>query len=438
MHVYFLTASVEPYGEHAKGPAAHVCGALPKALRALDHEVTVVSPLYAGIDPTQHALARRLSKVTFEIGGQKHACEIYTGRTVSGVNLIFVGHEELFQNAEGPDGEGAAARAAVLAHAAAKLIVDGTDTVDVVHGHDWVGAAALVLTAKLGHGAPRILTVYERHGAPDGLEGAGLPADPIDAARAYAKVVAVSQSSAAALDAMLIPSGIDAAVYNPLTDAHLPARFDPVDSAGKAECKRAMQREMGLPVREDVPLLGTFGRADEGLAALASIASAVLRNDVQLVAQIAGDDGALVGVYEELWERWPDRIQVRTGDDVGLRHRTLGASDLLIVAPDDAPSTIRHMLAQRYGAVPIVRRTGALADGVVDCDAELATGTGFAFEPDEKDGLLATIRRGIAAFESREAFAALQTRVMRLDHSWDRSARRYDALYREQLESDAD
>ena len=89
------------------------------------------------------------------------------------------------------------------------------------------------------------------------------------------------------------------------------------------------------------------------------------------------------------------------------------------------------MRTHRYGAAPVARSVGALADLVVDCDARLTTGTGFLFEGHDPDELLSGLRRGIAAFTEREAFAKLRERVMRVDHSWDRAARLYEGIYRE-------
>lgn len=444
MHVLFVTTEVAPY--LGRTAAAEVCGALPKGLRSLGHAVTVMAPLHRSIDPAAHSLARRLSKVEVDVGGQRYACEMYTGRTVSGVEQVFLGHEDLFRDADDFEGEGHVLRLAVFARAAAQVALEGKLRVDVVHGHDLAGALMLSHLAAAQSPLPRVLGLHRgpqhlpplgpEHAALLGVDGPALEAG-LDAA---ARTLVASETFASTLRGRYpratvgaIPSGIDAALWNPLTDPHLASRFDPVDTRGKARCKEALQRELGLPVRADVPLVVAEPDAAGGgtLSRLVKIASELLRNDVQLVVLLGDAHADLVTTFEELSTRWPDRIQVRAEHDEGLRHRALGAADLAVVAPDDAPAGSAVMRAHRYGVAPVARSVGALADLVVDCDARMTTGTGFLFEGHDPDELLSALRRAVAAFSETAAFARLRERSMRVDHSWDRAARLYEGVYRE-------
>lgn len=418
MHVAFITEGLEPYG--GRGPAAEICGALPKALKSLDHTVSVISPLYRGIDPQDHSLARRLTKVDVDIDGTTYACELYTGRTVSGVTTHFIGHEDLFADVDSIDqGDRGALRRAVFAAAAANVVGTLDPVVDVVHAHGALGNRTL---AALGEASfPRVLSP---HG--ESLE----PATDV--------IVVGSAADEAKWPGKQVTSiapGIDAATWNPLTDTHLPARFDPVDLGGKRRCKAEMQRTLGLPVRADVPLLALDGQGEE-LGLFVKIASKLLRNDVQIGVLVREDeDGALVAAYEELWDRWPDRIQVRTAPEPALHHQLLAAADAAVLPSRTAVSPAAAMKAQRYGTVPIVFGEGALAEAVVDVDARLETGTGICFAPHEPDALLGATQRALAAF-TEDAFDTLRSRIMRLDHSWDRSARLYERLYVSLLEED--
>ncbi|MCB9602919.1 MAG: glycogen/starch synthase [Sandaracinus sp.] len=444
MHALFVTTEVSPY--LGRTAAAEVCGALPKGLRSLGHAVSVMAPLHRSIDPSAHALARRLSKIEVEVDGERFACEMYTGRTVSGVDLIFLGHEDLFRNADDFEGEGFAKRLAVFARAAAYVITEGKLRFDVVHGHDLAGALTLAHLAAKESPVPRVLNLHRgpsqlpvlgpEHAETLGVEGPALEAG-LDAA---VRTLVASETFAGTLrsrfpraNVIAIPSGIDASVWNPLTDPHLPSRFDPVDTRGKARGKESLQRELGLPVRADVPLIFAEPDATGGgtLSRLVKITSELLRNDVQMAVLLGDAHADLVAAFEELAQRWPDRIQVRAGHDDAFRHRVLGAADLAAIAPDDAPAGSSVMRAHRYGVVPVARSVGALADLVVDCDARLVTGTGLLFEGHDPDELLSALRRGIAAFSETEAFARLRERVMRVDHSWDRAARLYEGVYRE-------
>ena len=418
MHVAFITEGLEPYG--ARGTAAEICGALPKALKSLDHTVSVISPLYRGIDPQEHSLARRLTKIDVEVEGTTYACELYTGRTVSGVTTQFIGHEDLFADADSIDqGDRGPIRRAVFAAAAASVLGSLDPAADVVHAHGALGNRAL---AALGDSS--IARVLSPHG--ETLE----PATDVIVVGS-----ATDEASWTGKKVTAIAPGIDAATWNPLTDTHLPARFDPVDLGGKRRCKAEMQRTLGLPVRADVPLLALDGRGEE-LALPVKIASKLLRNDVQIGVLVhEGEDGALVAAYEELWDRWPDRIQVRTAADEPLHHQLLAASDVAILPSATAVSPAAAMKAQRYGSVPVVFGEGALAEAVVDVDARLETGTGIRFTPHDPDALLGAAQRALAAFHE-DGFDALRSRIMRLDHSWDRSARIYERLYVSLLEEE--
>ena len=449
MNIVLISHAMEPFV--GRDTVAQVAGALPKALRSLDHDVSVILPLFRGIDPAKHSLARRLTKLSFEVGGQEYACEQWSGRTVSGVEVVFVGHEELFHSVdrldEGDD-ETVALRAGVFARAAAALLAKNEPGWQVVHAHGWLGAATLAAASEAGVELPSVLTIHDpRADGPSSREGIlpGVGTEGVLAAGARrAEVIAVGAPSVAAKlaerlgdqigsrEVRAIANGVDEAIWNSLTDPELPARFDPVDLRGKARCKAELQRNLELPVRADVPLMTVAGSEAEAWRRLVKVAARVLRNDVQIVALGAPDEGGLHDSLAELQERWPDRFQVRPlpAGPAGrkLDHRARAGADLALVLTDHAPDAIDAMVAQRYGAVPVAPRVGAIDDAIVDCDANLETGTGFLFAPRDEEELLGGIRRAIGAF-GREGFGTLRCRVMRIDSSWERSARLHASLY---------
>ncbi|MGB5809136.1 MAG: glycogen/starch synthase [Polyangiales bacterium] len=440
---------------------------LAKVLRRADHIVDLVAPLYGHVDTAKLALARRLTKLEFELGGRPWACEIYSGRNADGVGLTFVGNEEVLLSAESLEAEGKqleASRVGVFAAAVVELVRDRQTDYDIVHGHGWAGAVAVARLRKELPNIPSALTIYDASEqgkfdsqdaswlalgdeAQDGqgvnsLKAGLLTANRIitlspnyahrlqrpDEGEGLSEVFAEIHTKLAG-----VRHGIDPSLWNPATDGHLAARFDPFDMSGKEKCKAELQRELALPVRSDVPLFGAVGSVDsEGMRLIAQLGPDLLRNDIQLVVQLAGD-GELVAIYEELWDQWPDRIQIKTGDEEPFRHQLLAASDF-IVAPDHAaPTDNIQMLAQRYGAVPIVYRDGGLADEVVDCDASLQTGSGLLYDDAAPASLLGVLQRAAAAFAHTGAFAALQSRVMRIDHSWERTTRLYERAYRDTI-----
>jgi starch synthase len=436
-------------------------------MRRADHTVDMVCPLYGHIDSAKLALARRLTKLELDLGGRAWSCELYTGRTPDGVGLTFIGNEEVLLSAESLTGEGEpldASRIGVFAAAATELVRQNAGDYDVVHAHGWAAAAVVAHLRTVLPDLPTVLTIYDaseqgRFDAGDaeaiGLGGEARDGDGVNVLKAGLltanRVTTLSPNYAHRLqrtdneDALgevfrqIAPKlagvrhGIDPALWNPATDGHLPARFDPFDMDGKDKCKAELQHDLTLPVRSDVPLFGAIGTVDDdGMALLAKIGPDFLRNDVQLVVQLAGG-GELVAIYEELWDQWPDRIQIKTGDDEAFRHALLGASDFIVAPGGEAPSDNIQMLAQRYGALPIVHRDGGLADEVVDCEASLKTGSGILYDDPTTRSLLSALQRGAAAFANNKPFREMQSRVMRIDHSWERSTRLYERAYREAI-----
>ncbi len=443
MNIVLIAPEMEPFAGH--GPVAQVVGALPKALRSLDNEVTVILPLLRGIEPARHSLARRLTKLTFQVGGEEYACEQWSGRTIAGVETIFIGHETLFHSVDSlEEGDDAALRAAVFARAAAALLAKNEPGWQVVHGHGWVGAAALAAASDAGVELPSVLTVHDTRAQGPSVDAgmfAGVGNEGVLAAGARcAEAVTVGSPSLASVvrDALGealgsreirgIAHGLDEAIWNPLTDPELPARFDPVDLRGKAHCKAELQRTLELPARPEVPLLVAVGTEVEAWRRLVKVAPRVMRNDVQVVAIEPPEESGLREALVEIQERWPDRFQVRWGKGKTLAHRARAGADLAVILTDHAPDGADPMIAQRYGAVPVAPRVGAAADVIVDADANLESGSGFLFEAKDEEELLGAIRRAIAAV-TRPGFPDLRRRVMRIDSSWERSARLHGALY---------
>jgi starch synthase len=216
----------------------------------------------------------------------------------------------------------------------------------------------------------------------------------------------------------------------------LASRFDPIDRSGKARSKAALQRELALPVRPEVPLVGVVATAQDtdGLAAFVDAAAELLRNDVQLVVQ-ADAGGEAVAALEELWDRFPDRFQVRTGSDTVLTHNIVGSSDLLLSL--SAAGTLARE-AQRYGTLPILTRAAPVADVLVDLDATLSSGNAFLADSLDAQALLATTQRAVAAYLQGDAYQALLRRVMELDNSWVRAGHGFVRAYKSALPVDAE
>lgn len=480
MDIVFVTAELAPYRESSY--AARSAAACAKALKQLGHKVTVVAPLFSDIDPTARHLARRLARIEVEVGDGKSHLSIFEGKTSGGVDLVMLGHADLFGTKDGPlsthdTGPAAARRWGAFCRAAVQWIGQRETLPEVVQLYGWQ-TAPIALIAKDDPALERVPTVLAVHDlveagvfdraslsefgiapryfAIDGVEFYGR-FSTLKAGLMFAKAIVVPGPSfakslgepgaAGGLDGAFrarsakvagIVEGVDGSVWNAATDPHLEVRYDAMSEAlaerqgtpsGKSRNKTALLAQLGLVAQPDAALLAYAGRAEDA-EPFAAILPRVVRNDAQVVIALEGHISAeATAKWTALAARWADRVQVRVEADAALVHRVLAAADLLVV-PGEHPAATRPMEAHRYGALPIAVSFGLTGDGVVDADAELRSGTGFLVDGPSESALLAGVQRGLAAFALGAPFRAMQVRAMLADHGWDRPARLFERLYR--------
>jgi starch synthase len=314
----------------------------------------------------------------------------------------------------------------------------------VVHAHDWPGALAI---AELGTGAPpTVLTIHDvrRQGAAlkAGLAAAGAVTTVSPTyARSFSVAEHVGGSLSAAFEGLREPvvgisHGIDYAVYNPATDPVLDARYDAEDAANKARTKGAMLRHLGLELDLSRPLVVLAGELsrEHGTDLVLDALPELMKYDVALVIAGKGEDfdAALAAARQEYPETF---AYVPSLDDATFR-RLNAAADVVLAPARYEPASTGPMIAARYGAVPVAHASGGYLDTVVDCDPELETGTGFLFESPTADSLLSAVGRALTAYANEAGFNRLRRRLMRLDSSWDRPARRYLRTYQRLIEGD--
>lgn len=467
MEILFATTELAPFAK--VGGLADVSAALPKQLKMLGHRVTVVMPRYPAFEDAGMMLARRLTPLKLELGGKAFEATVYDGRLASQVEISLIESPGLFDKKDvytGDDGQ----RFAVLSRAIAELAkqrADGGAPFDVVHLNDWPTALAAKYMKDLGVATKTVLTIHNvaHQGVfpRDMLAALGLTKEDFTIAGAefYEQVNVLKQGIVSAdvvttvsptyaqeiqteahgqkLHGVLqskgkivgIVNGVDYGVWNPATDSSLVARFDAEDASNKARCKGALQKELGLPLDQDVPLVANVGRIVEqkGTDLVADIIPKLARgSDAQIV--VAGDgDASLIARLEAALTRAPGRgVFVRAASET-LVHRIFAGADIVLVPSRFEPCGLVQLYAQRYGAVPIARATGGLVDTVVDCDSKLETGTGFLFEEPTPDALYGALQRAIAAYVTPR-WPSLRRRVMRLDRGWERAARQYEQTYR--------
>jgi starch synthase len=232
-----------------------------------------------------------------------------------------------------------------------------------------------------------------------------------------------------------IVNGVDYRIWDPTKDPYLAAHYEiETVAAGKAKCKAALQRRLGLPEQSQTPLLGMVARLVEqkGLSLVGRVAEWLLQQDVQC-ALLGEGDAAYHRMLLDLKRRFPERLGLTLAFDEGLAHQIEAGADIFLMPSQYEPSGLNQLYSLKYGCVPVVRATGGLADTIVDCTpATLAAGTatGFVFGPYTPAALRGALERALELHRQHpEQWAQLQRTGMRQDWSWERSAAEYEKLY---------
>jgi starch synthase len=477
LSVLFVASEVAPYRK--TGGLADVVGALPKALAARGIDVRVVMPLYAGMRWDD------LERLDGSL-----VVPMYTGPVRSGVRLgrlpgsdvrvYFIEHHRFFDRPYlyGPPGDAYddnLERFTFFSRAVMELCKAVGFIPDILHAHDWQAALVPVYanTVEWGqplHGSASVFTIHNlayqgvfapgalfitglgwAHLNPNELEHFGA-LNLMKGAIAHSTLLTTVSPTYCreiqtpefgyGLDGVLgarsgdlggILNGIDTNEWNPKTDIHLPARYSRQDLAGKAECKAALQKELGLPVEPSIPLFGVIGRLthQKGFDVLAHCMQELLGWNLQMVLLGTGDADA-EHYFGELSHHRGDKFRAVIGFNDPLAHRIEAGSDFFIMPSRFEPCGLNQMYSLRYGSVPIVRLTGGLADTVENYDEAQGTGTGFVFADLTPEALRNTIGWALATYHDRpDEFRGLQERGMDRDFSWARAAEAYERTYLE-------
>ena len=487
LHVVMVASEAVPYAK--TGGLADVVGALSIALAKSGHQVTLLLPGY------RTRLARTDRRVAMQfsvpVGGEPTAVSVeeeYVAVTgaLSHVRVFFVCHDPYFdrpglyqqEHRDYPDNLDRFTLFCRAVIQALHVLVDvRREKIDILHLHDWQTALCAVYLKALSHehgslqSIKTLLTVHnlgyqgifpgqefmktglpsslfspgslEFYGAVNCLKGGIIFSDAVSTVSpTYAREILTAEYGCG-LEGVLanrtsgvsgVTNGIDEVAWDPARDAYLPVPYHVNDLSGKHACKRALQQELGLPIL-DVPLLAVIGRLtfQKGFDLLLEILPELMALDLQLVVLGTGDSH-LEQRFIAAKEKYPRGIGLHLGFDEGLAHRIEAGSDMLIMPSRYEPCGLSQLYSLRYGTVPIVRRTGGLADTVVPfrpSTAKSKCATGFHFIDPSPDALLSAILLALHVYEEQEVWRSLVISGMNADLSWDQSARTYVDLYRQ-------
>ncbi len=477
-----LHVASELYPLIKTGGLADVLGALPPALAGLGVDTRVLVP---GYPPVTAAVRDGKAVWTdrFLFGGGEARLRLVKAKGVEVPVYVLdcPGHYDRpgnpYLDFDGKDWADNEQRFGALGWIAARLGqgLDPDWRPDIVHAHDWQAGLAPAYLALDGGPRPRtVLTIHnlayqglfpyaavERLGLPaeafryDALEfygqlgflKAGLSfADRITTvSRTYAKEIQ-GEEQGCGLDALLrhraddlvgIVNGVDYGVWDPAGDPHLPKPFSARDLKGKAAAKAALQKAIGLPDAPDAPVIGVVSRLNvhKGLDLMLAALPTLIRAGGQLVLLGSGDTDLEEG-FQAMARTAPESVGVRIGYDEALSHLIQGGSDVIAVPSRSEPCGLTQLYALRYGALPLVRKAGGLADTVVDSTAsaiDKGKATGFVFRAASAAALSRAIGRACDLYADKETWAGIQQTAMAQDFGWPAAARNYLALYRETL-----
>jgi starch synthase len=481
VNILMISAEMAPFAK--VGGLADVVTALSAAVAARKHDVRVVIPLYGHLDRDREKIRPlgKLPPLTLRVGQQMQDIRFHMrGSPRSKVKVYLVecqalyGTEGVYSDEKGEVFPDALARAALHGQAALLLARLLDWPVDVIHAHDaeaipailfrrhWYAgrgvpgpAGSLLTIHNLAHqaihptagvdtlGLPRSMASYpgllEFHGELNLMKAGILAADRVNTVSpTYAKETTADPDFGCGMEETLtgrgesysgILNGADYDTWDPRRDKALPAPFGPADLSGKDVCRNELLKEMGLKPEDGKLLCGFVGRLvhQKGLDLVLPLLGR-LAEDGFSFAVLGTGDKKLEAAARKAAARHPDKVAFVGAFDEALAHRIYAGSDLFLMPSLFEPCGLSQMYSLRYGTLPVVRRTGGLADTIIDVGRK--NGNGFVFEDASGEDLMATLRRAEALWEDPKAWREVQARGMKCDFSWGRSAARYEKLYR--------
>lgn len=477
MKILFVTSEAHPLIK--TGGLGDVSGSLPAALAGLQQEIRVVLPAYPQARARLVGCAPR-GRITLPDAGSD--ITLLEGRMPdSGVTVWLIDAPTYFNREGGPYGTPGgdwpdnAERFALFARAVVELAMDRAGLhwrPEVVHCNDWQSGLVPALLEREEERPATLFTIHnlayqglfpwevfnrlalprelwhmeamEFHGQFSFIKGGLAFADRLTTVSpTYAREIRTA-AFGYGLEGLLnhragvlsgILNGADYAIWDPVNDALIPSPFTAEDPSRKALNKAALQQRFGLTVSADTPLLGLVGRLVEqkGIDLVAAIIPALVKEGVQL-AILGSGAHHFEQQLRALAAQFPRQVGLHIGYDEALAHLVEAGADIFLMPSRFEPCGLNQIYSLRYGTLPIVRRTGGLADTVVDTTPTTLSGgkaTGFVFDAASSEALGAAIRRALDYYRQPQQWHRLITNAMAQDFSWHASARRYLALYRE-------
>ena len=492
LKILFISSEITPFSR--TGGLGDVAGALPKALKNLGHEIRVVTPFYRSVKERRYGLrdVARLSELSIEIGGKTMEYSVKSGFLVgSKVQTYFITSKDMYRRKgiyvdpkTGKDFIDNHLRYGFLNHVALHLMADLNWIPDIIHCSDWQASLVPYLIRK--HDSYResfepARTLLHLHNVgfqglfpmevaseigvnPSDVEVGGVSefyqklsflksgvccADKIvTVSPTYSEEIRSSAEYGCGLEDLYeerrsdlsgIINGINRDVWNPEKDESIDSKYTVEDFIeGKAANKEALQKELNLPVDPDIPVVAMIARLTEqkGFKLLEQVSDELLDLPVQFVFLGEGEKK-----YRDMLKDWhesnPDKVSPTIKFDNRLSHKIEAGADIFLMPSKYEPCGLNQLYSLAYGTVPIVRKTGGLADSIEPIQDNADSGTGFVFDEYNAETMITTLKEALDLFGDKSEWNKLQLRCMNEDFSWEASALQFEEVYSAMLSEPA-
>jgi len=456
MKVAICASEVVPFAK--TGGLADVAGALPLELESLGQEVIIVMPRYKSIQEPRFSIQRLKPDISYSVIGKN--IKVYFIE-----NGAFFNRDGLYQDKSG-DYKDNLERFSYYSRRALELLKEINFKPDIIHCHDWQSALipiflktsyaenpfyqnikAVFTIHNIGYQGlfpkdefPKLgidwkffnMEMLEFYGQVNLLKGGIVFSGIINTVSpTYSKEIQTKEFgyglegvlAKRKKDVFGILNGLDYSIWNPKTDKFIVRNFSPKKIGDKYKNKEDLQRACKLPVEAGVPLFGIVSRLAEqkGFDILAQVIEKICKMNLQLVILGTGDLKYHV-ILENIVKKYPKVISLHLKFDDVLAHKIYAGSDIFLMPSKYEPCGLGQLISMSYGTIPLVFKTGGLADTVNE-------GDGFVFAKYKKEDLIKTIDKAIKAFKNKKKWLGLMRRAMQNNFSWRESAKEYISLY---------
>lgn len=472
--VTFITSECQPF--IASGGLGDVTGSLPQRINKAgkgEYELTVILPYYSKINPKYRNKLVYVGQTIVNLAWRKQYCGIFKYED-KGVKYYFIDNEYYFKrdNLYGyfDDGE----RFAYFSKAAIEVMIYLDQIPDIIHVHDWQAGLVPIYLRTLYYGDIRFMNVktvftihnieyqgsysfdddiiedvfgiskndsfiFEYRGNINIMKGAMEASNIVTTVSpSYAKEILLPEYAHRLEDETQrvnnegklvgILNGIDKNFYNPSKDKALFYTYDRHDFSPKVKNKIELQSMLNLPIDENTPMIGMVTRlvSHKGIELVKNVFEQLMDLDIQLVILGTGDS-YYEGYLKDMEVKYNHKLRVIIAFNQDLSRKIYGASDLFLMPSKSEPCGLSQMIAARYGAIPMVRKTGGLKDSIIDFKEP--NGIGYTFDGLDSNEMLNMIKKAVKDYQNKEDWNLKVAKTMNADFGWSASAKKYLAMY---------